>query len=90
MRVEPVELPSFTRGALSRTNTSGAPQAGRPCKIDSATALPAERRQRQHQRLGCLGLDQPDLAVAQSISSSRSETMSQQRSPVETASTTIA
>src|ERR1039457_1596275 len=41
MTVEPVEFPSFTSGALSRTNTSGASQSGRPCKIHSATALPA-------------------------------------------------
>src|SRR6266702_1184097 len=40
-RAGPVEFPSFTSGALSRTNTSAASQSGRPCKIHSATALPA-------------------------------------------------
>src|SRR6266568_5037201 len=34
-------FPSFTNGGWSRTNTSGASQSGRPCKIHSATALPA-------------------------------------------------
>src|SRR5262249_29626389 len=41
MRLEPAEFPSFTYGGWSRTNTSGAPQSGRPCRIHSATALPA-------------------------------------------------
>jgi hypothetical protein len=41
MRVEPVEFPSFNYGGWSRTNTSGASHSGRPCKIHSATALPA-------------------------------------------------
>jgi hypothetical protein len=41
MRVEPVEFPIFAYGGWSRTNTSGASQSGRPCKIHSTTALPA-------------------------------------------------
>jgi hypothetical protein len=87
IRVEPAEFPSFTNGALSRVNTSGASHSGRPCKIHSATALPASA--------GSGGLDvlawtSRISSRRQSTSSSRSATMSQQRSPVQTASKTIA
>src|SRR5664280_796154 len=90
MRVEPVEFPSFTNGALSRTNTSGASQSGRPCKIHSATALPASADSGSTSGLDVLAWTSRISSRRQSISSRRSATMSQHRSPVETASKTIA
>ena len=90
MRVEPVEFPSFTYGGWSRTNTSGAPQSGRPCRIHSATALPARAGSGSTSGLDVLAWTSRISSRRQSTSSSRSATMSQQRSPVETASTTIA
>ena len=90
MRVEPAEFPSFTCGGWSRTNTSGAPQSGRPCRIHSATALPASAGSGSTSGLDVLAWTSRISSRRQSISSSRSATMSQQRSPVQTASATIA
>ena len=90
IRVEPAEFPSFTYGGWSRTNTSGAPQSGRPCRIHSATALPASAGSGSTSGLDVLAWTSRISSRRQSISSSRSATMSQQRSPVQTASATIA
>jgi hypothetical protein len=90
MRVEPAEFPSLTNGGWSRTNTSGASQSGRPCRIHSATALPASAGSGSTSGLDVLAWTSAISSRRQSISSRRSATMSQQRSPVETASATIA
>ena len=76
MRVGPVEFPSFTSGALSRMNTSGASQPGRPCKIHSATALPAGAGSGSTSGLDVLAWTSRISSRCQSISSSRSATMS--------------